>query len=201
MWRKATQMTIKVDLNGKMITVNNQQTMLNSVMEAEVHFTKLLQRGYRFEKQDNVGRVYTYVGPETPTHNNMTHHERIFDLVDQFKSGAIACIHKLESEGQLDMLTYVSSHVTMYDLHIALYGRFDWENRWVGVRHCSSHNKTRFMYTPNDTLRSIACKAHDIAVERHSAECYSSRGVSESSIMEVICSVMDRDHLIEGRQF
>lgn len=135
--------------------------------------------------------------------NELTHHEKMLNLVDQFKSAGLATIHDLVSQGNEQYLTTISSHVTMYDVHIAIYGRMDWSrSRRISVRHVSGV-MTGFEYSVTDTLRCVASKAfylqNDLKCINEKNDTYFNRSVSADNVLDIVCSLMDKHHVVEHR--
>jgi hypothetical protein len=198
-------MKIEVNVSKRSIAINNVETCLNTSLELEIHLGKLLARGYLFDTvQSGEGdKVFQYIGPEEPKKAELSYHERLLNLVDQFKVSGLATIHYLDGIESLEYLTTIASHLTMYDTQVALYGLFDWDrSRYVTVKH-QSGIITGFYYSAVDNLRAVASKAlalqYDLGVANHSPSCYFHRGITADSVLEIICAILDRKHLIEAR--
>lgn len=133
----------------------------------------------------------------------LTHHEKMFNLVDQFKVAGLATIHNLLNQGNEQYLTTIASHITMYDLHIAMYGRMDWSrSRYVTVKHVSGI-MTGFEYSVTDKLRCVASKAfylqRDISCANVSIDNYFDRSINADNVLDIVCSLMDKYHVVEHR--
>lgn len=133
----------------------------------------------------------------------LIHHEKMFNLVDQFKVAGLATIHNLLNQGNEQYLTTIASHITMYDVHIAMYGHMDWSRvRRITVKHVSGI-MTGFSYSVTDTLRCVASKAFylqsDLRIANDSNATYFNRSINANDVLDIVCSLMDKYHVVEYR--